>query len=204
LLESGATANARKYTRQQYVVLFAQKGVLLPLCAIGWVWHLLPPELLYLLTGAYVLSDSIVNAVPVRGGSWGGKLGVHAHHAFTILFCLIGAHLPPEPVANGGICILVSELGSLWLTLTILHPTSLNIKIRFYSFVASRLVLLVMSLLITWELESRLNQALMIAVIAVLGLDNWWTLKAMTGVGGLVAGSLGRSDSLAVDLSKIK
>ena len=72
LHESGATAAARKHTVQQYIVLFAQKGFVLPVCALGWYRCILPPELLYLLTGAYVLSDSMVNHTPVRGGSWGG------------------------------------------------------------------------------------------------------------------------------------
>ena len=93
--------------RQQYVMLFAQKGVVLPLCALGWMYGVLPPELIYLLTGVYVMSDSMLNATPVRGGSWGGNYAVHAHHLFTMLLCAVGAHLPPRPVMGGALCIFV-------------------------------------------------------------------------------------------------
>jgi len=202
LHEMGATAIARKFTRQQYIVLFAQKAVVLPLCALGWWRQLLPPELLYLLTGTYVMSDSIVNRVPVRGGSWGGNLGVHAHHVGTVVLCMVGAHLPPWPVKQGALCILIGESGSLWLTVTMLHPTPTNIKIRFYAFVVSRFASMLIAVNVARELESAASRYLMLAVIAVLSYDSMRTLRSMSGVGGLAAGSLGRSDSLAVDLSK--
>ena len=164
---------------------------------------MLPAELCYLLTGAYVLSDSIVNAQPVRGGSWGGNFGVHAHHVFTVVFCAVGAHLESGPVNEGAFVILVGEMGSLWLTVTILHPTSLNIKIRFFTFVASRLAAFVVGLDLVRRTESPLNQFVMLSIMLFLLLDNWKTLKAMSGIAGVAAGSLGRSDSLAADMNKL-
>ena len=202
--ETAATANARKYARQQYIMVFLQKGVLLPLCGLGWQRGALPPELIYLLTGCYILSDSMVNRSPIRGGSWGGNVGVHAHHVFTLVFCLVGAHLPTGLVSDAAVVILVGEVGSLWLTVTILRPTSTNIKIRFYTFVASRTTALLIALDSARKTERPSNQLLILLVTAFLLYDNWRTLRAMSGKGGPVAGSLGRSDSLAADMHKKK
>lgn len=203
LHKNAATANARKYSRQQYLMVFFQKGLLLPLGGIGWMRGILPPELIYLLTGAYVLSDSMVNAQPVRGGSWGGNLGVHAHHVFTVVLCTVGAHLPTALLEEGARVVLVGEAGSLWLTVTILHPTPLNIKLRFYAFVASRLFAIAVGLKIAQQSESRYLQAVLIGLIVFLGYDNLRTLRAMSGIGGVTAGSFGRSDSLATDLKDL-
>jgi len=148
------------------------------------------------------MSDSIVNRVPVRGGSWGGNLGVHAHHVATIVLCMVGAHLPPWPVKQGALCILIGETGSLWLTVTMLHPTPTNIKIRFYTYVISRFISMLISINIARELESVLSRYMMLATIALLIYDSLRTLRSMSGIGGIAAGSLGRSDSLASDLSK--
>jgi len=203
-LEAGMTATARQYSKQQYVMLFAQKGVVLPVCALGWMYGWLPPELIYLLTGVYVLSDSMLNASPVRGGSWGGNYAVHAHHFFTMLLCAVGAHLPPRPVMGGAFCIFICEAGSLWLTVAILHPTPRNIKIRFYSFVLSRIVAFAIFFDMLRCLEQMLTQALMLLMMIGLGLDNWRTLHSMGGAAGLTGGSMGRSDSLAASLNKVQ
>lgn len=203
LHKSAATASARRYSRQQYLMVFFQKGFVMPVCGLGFFYGVLPSELTYLLTGAYVLSDSIVNAKPVRGGSWGGNMGVHAHHVFTVAFCAVGAHLESGPVNEGALVILVGEMGSLWLTVTILHPTRFNIKIRFFTFVASRLAAFVVGINLVRRTQSWLNQLVMLSVIAFLSFDNWKTLKAMSGVGGVAAGSLGRSDSLAADMKNL-
>lgn len=201
---SAATKNARQYSRQQYLMAFFQKGLVMPMCGLSWQRGLAPPELIYLLTGAYVLSDSMVNARPVRGGSWGGNIAVHMHHVFTILFCAIGAHLEAGPVNEGAFVILVGEAGSLWLTVTILHPTPLNVKIRFYTFMASRLVGFFVGIdILRSYAESPPAQAVIVLLLLFFGVDNWKTLKAMSGVGGISAGSLGRSDSLAADMKDL-
>ena len=202
LHEKAATKSGRQYSRQQYMMVFLHKGFILPLCGLGWQRGFLPPELVYLLTGAYVVSDSMVNARPVRGGSWGGNIGVHAHHIFTLLLCTVGAHLEAGPVNEGAFVILVGEVGSLFLTVTILHPTPLNVRLRFFTFVLSRLIALYVGLGIVRATADPVQQLVLVAVIAFLSYDNFKTLRAMSGSGGFVAaGSLGRSDSLAAELT---
>ena len=92
--------------------------VVLPLCAIGWVLGLFndAPALIYLLTGAYLTSDSIINYTPVSNCVTGEEgppafsWGVHAHHFFTVVLCALGTTLPPWPVREGAICILLGEV----------------------------------------------------------------------------------------------
>jgi hypothetical protein len=259
--DEGVTEVARRHSKQQYVMLFCQKGCVLPVCAYGWARGALPPELMYLLTGCYVLSDSMVNATPVRGGSWGGNWvqlgsrpsrlrgptrcvacayalslaglcvrrlvglrvspmwspraltqtsrdrasppqGVHVHHLCTLVLCAVGAHMPPGPVVEGALCIFIGEAGSLWLAVCILWPTPTNIKLRFWSFVVSRLALIAIFLDIVRALEQSLSRLLMVATLVSLAFDNWRTLRSMGGVTGVVGGSLGRSDSLAAGMDK--
>ena len=194
LFDKGATNLARTFSTQQYIVLFIQKGLVLPCCGIAWLYGSCLPELIYILTGAYVLSDSMVNRRPVRGGSWGGNYAVHAHHLFTLILCLLGSNLPQHLIDEGALCILVGEAGSLWLTVAILYPSVTNVQIRFLTFVASRLAILFIALDVTRRLESPFNRGLMGSILGGLIFDNYRTLKSM---GGMQAGLRGRSDSLA-------
>ena len=201
----------RGYTTQQYVLSLGHQVVILPLCAIGWVLGLFQdaPALIYLLTGAYLTSDSIINYSPVSNCVTGEEgppafsWGVHAHHFFTVVLCALGTTLPPWPVREGAICILLGEVrripaiarailsewsasydlrfarrsrchfvsrlfrrarapslvlvcsqgGSLWITVTLLRPTALNFAIRYYSFLISRVV----SILLAFDIARQID-----------------------------------------------
>ena len=108
----------RGYTLQQYVLSLGQQALILPICALAWALGLLKdgPAVIYLLTGAYLTSDSLINYTPVSNcvtGEEGPPIfswGVHAHHFFTVVLCAVGTILPPWPVREGAICILLGEV----------------------------------------------------------------------------------------------
>ena len=139
------------YTKQQYVVALAHQALVLPACSFVWAVGLMDdaPALIYLLTGAYMASDSIINYTPVAGtirrvvgdppgGGPTFSWGVHAHHIFTIVLCALGPNLPPWPVVEGAFCILLGEAGSLWISITLLYPNKVNYTIRFWLFLVTR------------------------------------------------------------------
>jgi len=149
----------RGYTKQQYAVTLLHQAFVLPICSLIWVMGFFEdaPALIYLLTGAYLASDSIINYTPVTRAVAGfagtnrrvvGDLpigpdfswSVHAHHIFTIVLCALGPNLPPWPVVEGAFCILLGEAGSLWITVTLLLPSELNYSIRFWSFLTTRVL----------------------------------------------------------------
>jgi len=175
------------YTLQQYGVTLAHQAVLLPLLCFAWVFGAMPkaPTAVYLLTGAYMTSDSIINYSPVSGcvaGVEGRPLfswSVHAHHVFTLLLCVLGTTLPPWLEQEGAICILLGEAGSLWITVTLLRPSALNFKIRLHAFQLTRVLGVCMALDMTRQLESQLHRTLLVAGGVGVGLDNWRTLLAM-------------------------
>ncbi len=112
----------RGYTRQQYVIALAHQGVVLPICAVSWLFGLFgeAPTVIYLLTGAYLASDSIINYSMFTDWAIGidrrpaFNWGVHAHHIFTITLCALGSTLPPWLEIEGAVCILFGEFGSCW------------------------------------------------------------------------------------------
>ena len=58
----------RGFTTQQYVVTLFHQCLVLPMCVAAWAAGVpAAPELIYLLTGAYLASDSIMNYTPVSG-----------------------------------------------------------------------------------------------------------------------------------------
>jgi len=146
----------RGYTIQQYVMTLFHQALVLPLVALGWIFGVWSDEqgpiLIYVLTGAHMVSDSIINYTPVSAcvaGVDGAPVfswGVHAHHLFTVVLCAIGTTLPPKPVAEGAVCILLGELGSLWITVTMLWPKPYHFAIRFFTFATSRLLAVIISL----------------------------------------------------------
>ena len=103
---------------QQYILCFFHQAGVLPCCALGWVLGLFrdAPALVYLLTGAYMTSDSLINYTPVSGcvtGEEGPPVfswGVQAHHFFTVILCAVGTTLDARPVREGAICILLGEV----------------------------------------------------------------------------------------------
>lgn len=111
----------RGYTYQQYVMTLFHQALVLPIVGLGWAfgwWAAFEgPILVYVLTGAHMVSDSIINYSPVSACVAGvdGKpvfsWGVHAHHLFTVVLCAVGTTLPPWPVAEGAFCIMLGEFG---------------------------------------------------------------------------------------------
>ena len=138
----------KSMAKQQYIVTLLHDAIVLPLCAVGWVSGMADaPALIYLLTGAYLASDSIVNYTPLAGcvaevtrspGVPDFNWGVHLHHAFTILLCALGPNLPERAVVEGAICVFLGEFGSLWVALALIYPYRPIYVIRFYSFLVSR------------------------------------------------------------------
>lgn len=137
------------FTKQQYIVTLLHQAIILPLCAASWGLGKAAdaPALLYLLTGAYLASDSLINYTPLANAvsfvtmspgvpdfSW----GIHVHHAITILLCALGPNLPERAVSEGAICVFLGELGSLWITIALLYPSPAVFVVRFYSFLVSR------------------------------------------------------------------
>lgn len=206
----------RGYTMQQYVMtLFHQAGVL-PLCALGWMLGLVSEEqgpiLIYVLTGAHMISDSVINYSPVSACVAGvdGKptfsWGVHAHHLFTVVLCALGTTLPPRLVAEGALCILLGELGSLWISVTMLRPTPSNFAIRFYSFSISRAAGVLLALDIVRQVcrlgfgLARVEGGLGCGRAWMLGVERWacWGrggLGSLMAVGFRLVWSMGESGS---------
>ena len=115
-----------KFTTQQFVISLLHQGIVLPVCIAMWVAGTpAAPEIIYLLTGAYLASDSIMNYTPVSGcvagtinatplrrqrGIADFSWGIHAHHLFTVLLCALGTNLPPSLVLEGAVCILLGAV----------------------------------------------------------------------------------------------
>jgi len=178
----------RGYTVQQYTLSFFHQAIVLPGLSICWLLDLMPDAatLVYLMTGAYLASDSFINYTPVSGcvaGATGAgasfSWGVHAHHLITVLLCALGTALPPWPVKEGAMCILLGEAGSLWISVTLLRPTPLNFAIRFYTFVISRALGFLIALDIARQLESPLRRWVFISLAFCMIWDNWRTMNAM-------------------------
>lgn len=180
-------SNIRGYTAQQYVVTLGHQAVVLPCCVLAWALGLLPeaPELIYLLTGAYLASDSVINYTPVSGCVAGSgrkpvfSWAVHAHHVFTLVLCLLGPNLPAQAVSEGAVCILLGEAGSMWITVTLLRPTRINFAIRLWSFLISRAIGVLIAIDILRQIEAPATQAILLAMILGLIYDNSKTLHAM-------------------------
>ena len=174
----------RGYTRQQYVVTLGHQAVLLPCLGIGWALGFLVREgssFIYLLTGAYMLSDSIVNYSPVSGcvAAFNDterptfSYSVHVHHVFTVRLCALGTTLPSWLEDEGAVCILIGEAGSLWITVTLLWPTALNYILRFYTFLASRAMGVLLALDIARQLQSTAPRVLLLLGALGIAHDNW-------------------------------
>ena len=185
--------NVRGYTAQQYIVTLGHQAVVLPLCVLGWGlgylevidWLPEPAEVIYLLTGAYLASDSVINYTPVSGClvpparqpvfSW----SVHAHHVFTVVLCLLGPNLPANVASEGATAILVGEAGSMWITVALLNPTPLNFRIRLWSFAISRVIGVFLAVDILRQIDAPVMQALLLMMVLGLVYDNANTFRAM-------------------------
>lgn len=185
------------YTKQQYAVTLLHQAFVLPVCALMWILGLLEdaPALVYLLTGAYMASDSIISYTPIQGyvaGMAGTAQrvvgdrigpdfawGVHAHHIFTIALCALGPNLPPWPVLEGAFCILLGEAGSLWITVTLLRPHPINYMIRYWSFLLTRLLGFPISLDIARQIEYWPFLILWLGMLTGLAVNNYQTLARM-------------------------
>lgn len=180
----------RGYTHQQYIVTLGHQAVILPLLGLGWLVGYLNREgssCIYLLTGAYMVSDSIVNYSPVSGCVAAFRdaekptfsYSVHVHHFFTFGLCMLGTTLPAWLEDEGAVAILIGEAGSLWITITLLWPNALNFILRFYTFLASRTLGVLLALDIARQLQHWAPRAMLIAMGVGIAHDNWKTLGKM-------------------------
>lgn len=181
----------RGFTTQQYVVTLFHQMFVLPCCCVAWALGVpSAPELIYLLTGAYLASDSVINYTPVsgcvaaslkRGVTPDFSWGIHAHHLFTVVLCALGTNMPPWPVLEGAICILLGEAGSLWITVTLLRPKQAHFNIRYYSFLLTRVSMSLIGLDILQQVWSDSWTSAVVLAIFFAGLlmDNANTLRAM-------------------------
>ena len=183
----------RGYTYQQYVVTLGHQAVLLPCLGVGWWVGFFQREgssLIYLLTGAYMVSDSIVNYSPVSGCVAAFRdaekptfsYAVHIHHFFTFALCALGTTLPSWLEDEGAVCILLGEAGSLWITVTLIWPTALNYILRFYTFLASRTLGVLVAVDIMRQLKDPLPRLLLLAMGVGIAHDNWkseWHASAL-------------------------
>lgn len=188
LCELGIPGTKRGYTYQQYVVTLTHQALVLPLCTLGWCLGYSNGDLVYLLTGAYLASDSIINYTPVSGCvtprpehgprfKWGSGW-VHAHHAFTFVLCALGPNLPPESISDGIVCILLGEGGSLWITVTLLWANGVNFALRFWLFLLSRCIAFPIAINMLRDVERPLRFVLL-AMTLGLAYDNLHTLSSM-------------------------
>jgi len=184
------------YTRQQYIVTLGHQAVILPLIGVGFALGLATGQAsstfsregsswVYLLTGAYMASDSVVNYSPVSGciaGYEGPPLfswSVHSHHFFTLVLCALGTTLPEWLEDEGAVAILLGEAGSLWITVTLLWPTPVNFILRFYAFFATRIAGSLIALDIARQLEWNSTRSLFVCMALGVMLDNCRTLGRM-------------------------
>jgi hypothetical protein len=185
----------RGYTHQQYVVTLGHQAVLLPCIGVGWWFGYFDREgssLIYLLTGAYMISDSIVNYSPVSGCVAAFRdsekptfsYSVHIHHVFTVALCALGTTLPSWLEDEGAVCVLIGEAGSLWITVTLLWPTALNYILRFYTFLASRALGVLLALDIARQLTHPLPRVLLLAMGIGIAHDKCVRPRAREGRGG--------------------
>lgn len=180
----------RGYTRQQYVVTLGHQAFLLPFLGIAWYLGFFRREgssFIYLLTGAYMVSDSIVNYSPVSGCVATFRqserphysYSVHVHHVFTVALCALGTTLPGWLEDEGAVAILIGEAGSLWITVTLLWPTHINYILRFYTFFISRALGVALALDIGRQLDHWAPRLLLLAMGVGIAHDNWRTLGKM-------------------------
>ena len=184
MLTSMCTYACARACPRQYVVTLGHQAVLLPCLGLAWALGFLVREgssYIYLLTGAYMLSDSIVNYSPVSGCVAAFtdterptfSYAVHIHHIFTVSLCALGTTLPAWLEDEGAVCIVIGELGSLWITITLLWPTPINFILRFYTFFASRALGGALALDIVRQLQSTLPRALLVMCAVGIAHDNW-------------------------------
>jgi len=185
------------YTYQQYIVTLLHQAFVLPLIGILWACGLATgaaastfsregSSWVYLLTGSYMLSDSIVNYSPVSGCVTPPESGpphfswsVHTHHLFTFVLCALGTTLPPWLEDEGAFVVAMGEAGSLWITVTLLWPTNVNFIVRFYLFLITRAAGILIAVDIVRQLESSHTQLLFIAMAFGVAYGNWFTLGRM-------------------------
>ena len=187
----------RGYTYQQYLVTLTHQAIILPLCALGWISGRIDDaaNYIYLLTGAYVFSDSIINYSPVAGcvagvdGAPGFSWGIHSHHLFTVMLCLLGTTLPPWLESKGAIYILLGEAGSLWITVTLLRPSATNFFLRHYSFLITRFVGTLIAMDIVRQLESICHASLLLVSVIGLAYDHMRTIRLMGSATQKVSGA---------------
>ena len=198
--ESYFPGRIRGYTKQQYVVSLLHQACVLPLCSLAWMASVFEdtPALIYLLTGAYLARDSIINYTPAHGVITGmaghsrhvvggGRIGpdfswgVHAHHIFTIVLCALGPNLPPWPVVEGAFCILLGEAGSMWISITLLWPNPLNYMIRFWAFLVTRVLAFTIALDIARQISYWPVLLAWLVLVTGLFFDNFRTLSRMAG-----------------------
>ena len=188
--EMALPGKIRGYTHQQYIVTLGHQAVLLPCLGLGWwlgYWQREGSSCIYLLTGAYMVSDSIINYSPVSGCVAAFRdsetptfsYSVHIHHVFTAGLCALGTTLPAWLEDEGAVAILIGEAGSLWITVTLLWPTATNFILRFYTFFASRALGVLLALDIARQLETLLPRLLLLAMGLGIAHDNWKTLGKM-------------------------
>ena len=134
-----------------------------------------------------MVSDSIINYSPVSGCVAAFRdsetptfsYSVHIHHVFTVALCALGTTLPSWLEDEGAVCVLIGEAGSLWITVTLLWPTSLNYILRFYTFLITRMLGVLLALDIARQLTHPLPRVLLLAMGLGIAHDNWKTRGKM-------------------------
>lgn len=189
--EVALPGNKSGYTYQQYVLTIGHQAGLLPCLGVAWWFGYLKhrdgSSLIYLLTGAYMLSDSMVNYSPVSccvaafrsNEKPHFSYSVHVHHFFTVALCALGTTLPDWLEDEGAVVILIGEAGSLWITVTQLWPTAMNFILRFYTFFLSRVIGVLLALDIGRQMDHWLPRLLLLAMGLGISHDNWKTLGRM-------------------------
>lgn len=172
----------------EYIVTLGHQAGVLPACGMLWLFGFVKYEissLIYLLTGAYVVSDSIVNYSPVSGcvvnieGPPHFSWAVHLHHFFTASLCALGSTLPGWLEDEGAAGIVVGEIGSMWITITLLYPTRHNFILRFYFFVISRAACVLIALHMAYHIDTYFAVATLAVFVIGILYDNARTLSKM-------------------------
>ena len=130
----------KEYPRASYYLAIIHQGYMLPFLAIR---SLLGYEnnyrLMFSTTFSYFLIDFLINK-----DIWCKNFKFVLHHLVTLILIICTIFLNDENMFFPTMNLLGMEIGSLWLSVTDVYPTNLNYKLRFYFYVISRIIILLL------------------------------------------------------------
>ena len=129
----------KEYPKTSYYLAIIHQGYMLPFLGIrSLLGYEQNYRLMFSSTFSYFLIDFLINK-----DIWFRNSSFVLHHLVTLLLVLCTIFVDDSNMFLPTMNLLCMESGSLWISVTDVYPTNLNYRIRFYSYVISRLINLI-------------------------------------------------------------